>query len=50
MMIEFNRGLYVGNQCADSNIAPPNEGRIALLRDRTYEWLSRLTANDHWID
>ncbi len=44
MMIEFNRGLYVGNQNAQSDIAPPNEERIALLRERTYVWLSRLVA------
>ncbi len=44
MMIEFNRGIYVGNQSAQSPITPPNTERISLIRKLTHEWLTRLTA------
>lgn len=44
MMIEFNRGLYVGNQGAHTPISQPNEQRIADLRERTYIWLERLVG------
>ncbi len=42
IMIEYNRGLFVGDQRADTPIAPPNTERIELLRTLTREWLTHL--------
>ena len=42
LMIEFNRGLYVGNQDASSAIAPPNTEQIDPLRELILEWLLRV--------
>jgi len=42
LMIEFNRGLYVGNQNATSAVAPPNVEQIEPLRARILEWLLRI--------
>lgn len=44
LMVEVNRGIYVGNQNADSPIAPPNLERIALVRDRLAKWASELST------
>ena len=37
LMIELNRGLYVGRQTAVTPIIPPNPARIADLRQRIWE-------------
>ena len=39
MMIEVNRGLFVGQQTARTAIAPPNLPRIAAIRARLYQWV-----------
>jgi hypothetical protein len=41
-MVEVNRGLYVGNQTAQTPIAPPNQDRIAAIRRRLYRWAAAL--------
>lgn len=38
VMIEVNRGLYVGNQTKATHITPPNEARIDEIRRRLYQW------------
>lgn len=38
MMIEVNRGLFVGDQKTDTPIKPPNLARIAQIRQRLYQW------------
>lgn len=42
LMIELNRGLYVGNQTAQAKAEPPNMDRISMLRERIHTWLTRL--------
>ena len=42
IMIEVNRGLYVGNQTRATSIAPPNEERISEIRKRLFIWAKRL--------
>ena len=42
LMIEVNRGLYVGNQTKATSIAPPNQERIGEIRSRLYQWATRL--------
>lgn len=42
LMVEINRGLYVGNQTARTPIAPPNLERIAAVRDRLAAWAQAL--------
>jgi formiminoglutamase len=39
LMVEINRGLYVGNQDTRSPIQPPNQERIAAIRERLYRWV-----------
>ncbi len=39
MMIEVNRGLFVGNQQADTPMRPPHQERIRAIRERLYRWL-----------
>ncbi len=38
IMIEINRGLFVGDQTTDTRIAAPNLARIAQIRQRLYQW------------
>jgi N-formylglutamate amidohydrolase len=38
IMVEVNRGLFVGNQSAQTAIQPPNEARIRAVRQRLYQW------------
>lgn len=38
IMIEVNRGLFVGNQSPDTPPTPPDAARIADLRRRLYQW------------
>ncbi len=42
MMIEVNRGLFIGNQSGDSPIAPPNLERIGQVRRRLYQLTARI--------
>ena len=42
IMVEINRGLFVGAQTPDTPIAPPNTERIAQIRDRLTRWVERL--------
>ena len=44
LMVELNRGLFVGNQRTDTPIRPPNEERIAAVRLRLYHWLTATVA------
>ncbi len=49
IMIEVNRGLFVGRQSASTPVAPPNLERIAAVRSRLYRWaeqVTRLLAQD----
>lgn len=49
LMVEVNRGLFIGNQQADSAVQPPNLKRIAEVRSRLYQLTARLVqyAIDH---
>ena len=38
IMIEVNRGLFVGNQTASTPVAGPNLERVAAVRRRLYQW------------
>lgn len=38
IMIEVNRGLFVGDQSAATAIGEPNEERIRAVRQRLYQW------------
>jgi formiminoglutamase len=40
LMIELNRGLYIGKQDANTAIVPPDPARIALLRERIWMGLT----------
>lgn len=42
MMIEVNRGLFVGDQRTDTPIQPPNVERIAQIRRRLYQWTTQV--------
>ncbi|MCB0112886.1 MAG: N-formylglutamate amidohydrolase [Caldilineaceae bacterium] len=44
LMVEMNRGLFVGNQRTDTPISPPNQARIAAVRLRLYKWLTAVVA------
>ncbi|MCB9136748.1 MAG: N-formylglutamate amidohydrolase [Caldilineaceae bacterium] len=45
MLVEVNRGLFVGDQNADTPISPPNHARIALIRERLYLWAARVVGS-----
>lgn len=42
MMVEINRGIFVGNQRTDTPVQPPNLERIAQVRERLYRWMERV--------
>ena len=42
IMIEVNRGLLVGDQSSETEMAPPNEARIREIRRRLYQWVGRV--------
>jgi hypothetical protein len=44
MMIEINRGLFVGNQTNTTPIQPPNEERINAIRERLRIWVKEVVA------
>ncbi len=44
IMLEVNRGLFVGNQQTNTPIQPPNQERIAAIRQRLYTWALRVIA------
>jgi hypothetical protein len=44
IMVEINRGLFVGNQRTDTPIAPPNDSAIAAIRSRLFQWLTAILA------
>jgi N-formylglutamate amidohydrolase len=44
LMIEINRGLFVGNQRPHTPIEPPRTLQIAAVRRRLYQWLTALLA------
>lgn len=43
IMIEVNRGLYVGNQHSQTDMSEPNLERIAEIRSRLYKWIVQIT-------
>lgn len=43
VMIELNRGLYVGRQDGDTPIVPPDPACIKLLRERIWQGLTAVT-------
>ncbi len=44
LMIEVNRGLYMGNQKAGTPIVEPEPARIDAIRERLYCWAVRVLA------
>lgn len=52
IMIEVNRGLFVGPQAPDTPPAPPDVARIADLRRRLYRWACAVVEllDEHDID
>lgn len=42
LMVEINRGLFVGRQTSRTPIAPPNQARIAAIRARIVQWVELL--------
>lgn len=42
IMIEVNRGLFVGNQHAQTTMTEPNHERIAQIQSRLYQWIARI--------
>lgn len=44
IMVEVNRGLFVGNQHAETEIAPANPARIEEVRRRLYQWTTETLA------
>lgn len=42
IMIEVNRGLYVGNQNSKTDMSGPNIERIAEIRSRLYKWVVQI--------
>ncbi len=42
IMVEVNRGLFVGDQRADTPIAPVNLERVESIRQRLYRWIVRV--------
>ncbi len=44
LMVEVNRGLFVGRQTTRTPIAPPNQERIAAIRERLYRWTTQVLA------
>ena len=44
IMVEINRGLFVGNQSTDTPISPPNGNVIAAIRLRLFQWLTAILA------
>jgi hypothetical protein len=46
LMIELSRGLYIGEQEANSAIVPPDTGRISLLRERIWGAIEAIVENE----
>ncbi|MEZ4581467.1 MAG: hypothetical protein R3A10_07475 [Caldilineaceae bacterium] len=44
IMIEINRGLFVGDQTADTPEAPPDLARLDEVRSRLYQWTMEMVA------
>ena len=44
IMIEVNRGLFVGNQSTTTPVQPMNQAAVAALRVRLYRWTQALLA------
>ena len=42
LMVEVNRGLFVGDQTTRTPIQPPNQERIAALRLRLHRWVQAI--------
>ena len=42
LMVEINRGLFVGDQTTRTPIQPPNQARIAAVRQRLYRWVQAI--------
>lgn len=42
LMVEINRGLFVGDQQTRTPIQPPNQARIAAVRLRLYRWVQAI--------
>jgi hypothetical protein len=45
-MIELSRGLYIGEQEANTPIVPPDESRISLLRERIWGAIEAIVENE----
>lgn len=44
LMIELSRAMYIGEQTGDSPIVPPDETRIALIRERLWTAIEAIVA------
>jgi hypothetical protein len=44
LMVELNRALYIGDQNSTSPIVPLDPVRLALLRERTWQAFTAVTA------
>lgn len=42
LMMEINRGFFVGDQTTRTPIQPPNQARIAAVRQRLYRWVQAI--------
>jgi len=42
LMVEINRGLFVGDQITRTPVQPPNQARIAAVRLRLYNWVQAI--------
>lgn len=42
LMVEINRGLFVGDQQTRTPVQPPNQARIAAVRLRLYRWVQAI--------
>jgi len=42
LMVEINRGLFVGDQSTRTPIQPPNQERIAAVRSRLHRWVQAI--------
>ncbi|RLT44167.1 MAG: hypothetical protein DWI57_03520 [Chloroflexi bacterium] len=42
LMVEINRGLFVGDQSTRTPIQPPNQAAIAAVRQRLYRWVQAI--------
>lgn len=50
LMVELSRAMYIGEQSGDSPIVPPNDTRIALLRERIWTAIETVVKTSGLLD